>query len=413
MYDVLIIGAGASGCFTALRLKEEDPSLNIAVVERQAKALQKVKISGGGRCNVTHNSDDIPYLMRHYPRQHKQLKGQLKQFSPSMMRAWLKRHGVDTQVEADGRVFPTTNDSQSIIDTFLGELNYYKVPIHFQDAVIQATFQAESSCFELSTQREKVYHAKRLVLATGSHASGYALASALGLSVTPLSPSLFTFVVDDSKLTACAGLSLAQVSLRLETGQSVKPFKQDGPLLMTHWGLSGPAILKLSAQAAVDLQASAYQARLWVNALPQQDQEATQKRLKALQVEHPKRYLKNIKPEEVLPWRYWEFLLEHLNIPADRKWAELLKKERQGLVEALHHLEIPVSGKGQFKEEFVTAGGVDSAALNLQHLEAKGVKGLYVVGELLNVDAMTGGFNFQHCWASADAVARAIEQEPL
>lgn len=410
LLDVLIIGAGASGCFTAIRLKEEDPSLKMAILERQRFALQKVKISGGGRCNVTHNSSDTAFLLPHYPRKHKQLKGQLKTFSPDAMRLWLKHHFVETHAEADGRVFPKSNTSQEIIDTFLDELKRQNTPIHYESAVNHIHVEAESGHFSVSTTKGNVYHAKRLVLATGSHASGYELAKSLGLNLTPLVPSLFTFCVADASLHACAGLSLADATLTLKIPNASKSFEERGAFLITHWGVSGPAVLKLSARAAIALHENAYHATLFVNALPQETQERTRDTLLNLQATEPKRLVKNSKPHEDIPWRYWEWLVETLGIPTEKKWAELSKKELNRLVEGVHHHPLDVSGKGVFKNEFVTAGGVDAQHLDLQTLEAKSQAGVYVVGELLNVDGMTGGFNFQHCWASANAVALAISE---
>ena len=408
MLDVLIIGAGASGCFTALRLKEEDPSLRVAILERQSNPLQKVKISGGGRCNVTHNSDDLPFLLQHYPRQHKQVKGQLNAFPPSHMRQWLKDRGVETVVEADGRVFPKSQASQEIIDVFLSELKRHRVTIHFNQTAVSATWATDENAFKVETQHQQCFHAQRVVLASGSQEQGYQLAQGLGLRLTPLVPSLFTFCVKDSRLHACAGLSVEEVSLTLKVPDAPKPFKQRGALLLTHWGVSGPAVLKLSARSAVELKASNYRATLFVDALSTQRQDATRLALESIQMEHPKRDVKNIKPHDALPWRYWHLILAQFNIDLDKKWGELSKKELNQMVEGIHHLPLQVEGKGVFKEEFVTAGGVEANDLHLKHLEAKHQRHLYVVGELLNVDGMTGGFNFQHCWASANAVALGI-----
>jgi predicted Rossmann fold flavoprotein len=411
LLDVLIIGAGASGCFTAIRLKEEDPSLKIAILERQRFALQKVKISGGGRCNVTHDSSDVSFLLQHYPRKHKQLKGQLKTFSPDAMRLWLKHHFVETHAEADGRVFPKSNTSQQIIDTFLDELKRHNTPIHYQSSVTKIHIHSDSGYFTVISGNDNTFHAKHLVLATGSHESGYELAKSLGLSVTPLVPSLFTFCVDDVTLHACAGLSIADAELTLKIPNASKSFEQRGAFLITHWGVSGPAVLKLSARAAIELHENRYHATLFVNALPQQTQEATRQALMDLQASDAKRLVKNSKPHEDIPWRYWEWLLETLGISPEKKWMNLSKKEMNRLVEGVHHHAFELSGKGVFKEEFVTAGGVDLPSVNLQTLEAKNQTGVYVVGELLNVDGMTGGFNFQHCWASANAVAIAISEK--
>jgi predicted Rossmann fold flavoprotein len=410
MFDVVIVGAGASGCFTAIRLKELNPHLNVCILERTNRPLQKVRISGGGRCNVTHNSNDVDFLLQHYPRKHKQLKGQLMEFTPGDMRHWLKQQGVETHAEADGRVFPKTNSSESVIEAFLKRLRELKVEVRYNSPVQMAEYNATTQQFELDVlpAGQAVIQAKTLVLATGSHPSGYGLAESLGLELNPLVPSLFTFEVKLPAVHELAGLSLPLARLRLSVPGEKKPFEQEGPLLFTHWGVSGPAVLKLSAKASLALYASRYQATLHINALPSYTHNDVQHGLKTFQQNNPKKQIQTDAPFHELPRRYWQFIVQQLGVHPDTCWNAIHQKELNRLSEALFNGAVPVSGKGVFKEEFVTAGGVSTSALTLKTLEAKHQPGLFVTGELLDVDAMTGGFNFQHCWASADAVARYL-----
>lgn len=410
VYDVVIVGAGASGCFTAICLKEQLPHLRVCILEGAARPLQKVRISGGGRCNVTHNSTDVTFLLQHYPRKHKQLKGQLMEFTPTDMRQWLRQQGVETHAEGDGRVFPLSNSSESIIQAFLKRLDVLKVDIRYNTRVALAHFNTARQQFELDIQPagQPAIQARHLVLATGSHALGYAMAEAFGLEVNPLVPSLFTFTIHNPAIHQRAGLSLQQARLRLQVPNVKKAFEQQGPVLFTHWGLSGPAVLKLSASAALGLYASGYQAILYLNALPGLTHEATFAQLSAYQTQNPKKRLQTDTPFVELPKRYWQFVLQHTGLHEETCWNAIHQKELNRLVEALLNLPLAVQGKGVFKEEFVTAGGVSAQSLNLITLEAKAQPGLFIAGELLDVDAMTGGFNFQHCWASAHAVARGL-----
>jgi predicted Rossmann fold flavoprotein len=410
MLDVLIVGAGASGCFTAIRLKELLPQLNVCIVERASRPLQKVRISGGGRCNVTHNSSDVGFLLQHYPRKHKQLKGQLMEFSPQHMQQWLKQQGVETHAEADGRIFPMTNSSETIIQAFMKRLRELQVEIHYNSHVQCAEYNESNQYFEVDVlpAGQAPIRAKYVVLATGSHMTGYALAEQLGLELKGLVPSLFTFEINDAAVHERAGLSLQEARLRLSIPNEKKPFEQEGPLLFTHWGMSGPAVLKLSARAALALHASHYQATLYINALATHTHDDVRNVLQAFQQSNPKKRLQTDAPFLELPRRYWQFILQQLHMNEEMCWNAIHAKELNRLCEALLNLPLKVTGKGVFKEEFVTAGGVATSSLNLKTLEAKCQQGLFVAGELLDVDAMTGGFNFQHCWASADAIARHL-----
>jgi predicted Rossmann fold flavoprotein len=411
-WDVIIVGAGASGCFTAIRIKEARPDLRVMILERQGQALQKVRISGGGRCNVTHNSDDPVYLLKHYPRKHGKLKGLLKTFGPRHMRDWLREQGVPTHAEPDGRVFPSSNRSESVMEAFLNRLRDLQITVHYRFAVEKIIYVPDKGFMIQGAPDQPDFETESLVLATGGHEQGVLLADSLGLALVERAPSLFTFQVQDDDWPSLAGLACEQVALKLKPTGSDQTFAQAGSLLFTHWGFSGPAILKLSAQAALALQHSGYCGMLYINSLPWLTQETTRQHLMNIRQEQARKALKNVKPDEGIPWRYWHWILQRAEMNPDQTCGETAEKTINQLVEALHHLPIQIDGKGQFKEEFVTAGGVDTKALTLDNLQARGTAGLFVVGELLNVDGMTGGFNFQHCWACADAVARSFVQNP-
>jgi predicted Rossmann fold flavoprotein len=442
-YDCIVIGGGASGFFTAIRLKEEAPQASVCILEAQSSTLGKVKISGGGRCNVTHilpetvETANIPkLLMGFYPRQYPQLLGHLFNWTPQQMRDWMATHGVHTKVEADGRAFPITNDSYSVVQLFESACEAWGIPIRTQARVLNIatrdeetgiSFQHPDARFWLQLAGGGMLEAKNVVLATGGNANGYRLAEQLGLTLTPCVPSLFTFKVADDALTALAGVSLPWVKTKLQVTDAVKAslpkafqkaipkggFQQEGALLVTHWGVSGPAVLKLSAWGAFALEASRYQATLVVDSLPALQDEEILTILREARTNSmgAKKQLINANPFEVLPKRWWGYLLEQAGVEATTPWQQLGEKQPlYALCEQLKRLKLPVTGKGVFKEEFVTAGGVAIEALQPNTLQAKTVEGCYVVGELLNVDGLTGGFNFQHCWASANAVAMALAE---
>lgn len=442
-YDCIVIGGGASGFFTAIRLKEEAPQASVCILEAQTSTLGKVKISGGGRCNVTHilpetvDSAAIPKaLMGFYPRQYPQLLGHLFNWTPQQMRDWMAQHGVHTKVEADGRAFPITDDAYSVVRLLESACEAWGIPIRTQARVLNITtrnepmgisFQHEAAQFWLQLASGGMLEAKNVVLATGGNANGYRLAEQLGLTLTPCVPSLFTFKVIDDALTALAGVSLPWVKTKLQVTDAVKAslpkpfqkaipkggFQQEGALLITHWGVSGPAVLKLSAWGAFALEASQYRATLVVDSLPELSDDAILNTLKAARTnpQWAKKQLINACPFDVLPKRWWGYLLGKAGVDATTPWQQIGEKQPlYALCEQLKRLPLAISGKGVFKEEFVTAGGVAIEGLFPKTLEAKTVTGCYVVGELLNVDGLTGGFNFQHCWASANAVAMALAE---
>ena len=393
-WDVLVVGGGASGYFTAIACAEANPSLRVGLLEGTRRSLTKVQISGGGRCNVTHACLDPKELVQFYPRGSKELRQVFARFHVQHTIEWFEARGVTLQAEADGRMFSTTNRSQTIIDCLQKAAQDANVHIHY-GKIVTGIVPGEKSGFALATQSQDTLHTQKLILATGSAPGGYNLASALGLNIIPPVPSLFTFQVEDPRIHERAGVSLPDVALSLCVES--KKFQQQGPILFTHWGLSGPSVLKLSAWAARELHTANYQATLTVNWLPGWKETE----LKANLVQHRqmagKKTLGQACPFS-FPRRLWEFLLSDL--PLDSTWAHLSAAAEKALMERLLRTSFLVCGKGIFKEEFVSCGGVDLGEIDFRSMESRVVKDLYVVGELLNIDGITGGFNFQNAWST-------------
>ena len=406
---IAIIGAGASGIFTAIQIKELDPSISVCIYEEGSRPLKKVKISGGGRCNVTHHQFDTQVLSEKYPRGHKELRGPFTQFQPLDMVAWLKKHGVDTKFESDGRIFPVTNSSESIIECFLHEIKKHRILIHYHHPVENISYSKSDHEFKIEFNGKNPQTCSHLVLSTGSSKTGHRLAKALGHKITELAPSLFTFKVTDFRLQDLAGISFQDVGLQLEIQK--RKFTERGPLLITHWGLSGPALIRLSAWAARELQDNQYQANLKINFFPDYKEDALFNYLLEYKKENAKKKLSKLTFTKTMSKRYWLQLLEHLQISSNKLWSELSKKEIHKLIADCNQASFRVQGKGIFKEEFVTCGGISRKEIDFKTMMSKKQKKLFATGELLDIDGITGGFNFQNAWTSAYLVAHAIQSK--
>jgi len=368
VYDLIILGGGAAGIFAALSAKTLRPHASVLVLEKTAHLLTKVKISGGGRCNVTTSVFDPKELVKNYPRGHKELLGPFHHFGPRETVEWFSSRQVALKVEADGRIFPTTDSSQTIIETLLSEAKKLHVEIATRQHVESIEKQEEH--FIVTCKEGKILHSHRLLLATGSSREGYALAKQFGHTVIDPVPSLFTFHVPTSPLKELSGVAIEDVAVSLY-GTS---FFQRGPLLITHFGFSGPAILKLSAWAARYLHETGYKAELLINWLPKYTQdEVVEMLVKRLPLGLPK--------------NLWKTLSEKENSPKSLA-AKVLQDSYL------------VDGKTMHKEEFVTCGGVDLKELHSKTFESKLCKGLFFAGEILNIDGVTGGFNFQNAWTT-------------
>lgn len=391
---VAVIGGGAAGFFAAISCKTHHPDAEVTIYEKTGKLLSKVKISGGGRCNVAHACFNPVQLSKCYPRGEKQLKKAFSHFSSQDTVDWFEKRGVKLKTEADNRMFPTTDDSQTIIDCLLSETRRLDITIRSSTPIEAIEPQEEGFCLSLKNASAQV---DKVIVATGgsSKLSGLQWLAVLGHQVVTPVPSLFTFNMPREKIITLMGVAVAHVQVKI---QGIKQ-KQEGALLITHWGMSGPAILKLSAWEARSLYALDYQFKVqvsWTGAMSAQEvQQVLQNTCEA----HRKRKLANKNPFQ-LPQRLWLFLLEKSGLQADSPWGDLGKKSINRLLNALFHDVYEVSGKTTFKEEFVTCGGVNLQDVSINSMESRVCPGMYFAGEVLDIDGITGGFNFQAAWTT-------------
>jgi len=398
-YDIIIVGGGAAGFFTAINIVEKNPKLKVAILERGKTVLEKVRISGGGRCNVTHACFVPNDFVKFYPRGEKELRGPFHQFCSGDTVEWFEKHGVALKIEDDGRMFPVSDSSQTIIDCFLSATQKLGIQVLTGQSV-QSIFKAEKY-WKVETNHE-TFAFEKLIMTTGSNPKIWDLLTALGHNIVSPVPSLFTFNIKDSRIKDLMGLSaFAKVKVK---GSKLEA---SGPLLITHWGMSGPGILRLSAWGARELFDKNYQFTLQVNWLNEVTFDVAMDILKELKQEHAKKTVSKKSLFE-LPNRLWESLVIASQIDSERKWADLSKKQLTDLANQLTNGEFQVNGKSTFKEEFVTAGGIDLKEINFKTMESKLHKNLFFAGEIVNIDAITGGFNFQNAWTGGFIVAQTI-----
>lgn len=399
-FDVIVVGGGASGFFTAINLGEQRPDLRIAILERGKEVLSKVKISGGGRCNVTHACFVPNVLTKFYPRGERELRGPFNTYCTGDVMEWFDQRGVALKIEEDGRVFPESDSSQTIIDCFLEEADQLNVKIITQ-TIVQNVLK-EDDVWKIETTKD-TYQCSQVIIAAGSNNKIWELCASLGHSIVAPVPSLFTFNTKDERLQDLMGVSAPMVSLKVK-GSTLKA---NGPLLITHWGLSGPAILRLSAWGARELFEKSYQFDLVVNWTNDYVFDEVLEELMENKLEHPKKTIAKY-PQYNLTHRLWQQLVKAANISETMIWADVPKKNVVKLAEQLTQCTFKINGKSTFKEEFVTAGGIELKEINFKTMESKVVENLYFTGEVLNIDAITGGFNFQNAWTTGYLAAQAI-----
>ena len=390
MTRTAIIGGGAAGFFLAVCLKEMMPEMDVTIFESGSKVLRKVAVSGGGRCNCTNTFEDIRDLKEVYPRGHRLMKRLMKGFSERDAYEWFERHGVRLTIQEDHCVFPQSQDSQTIIDCFLHFCNLYGVEIRTgkRIASLDALSDYDYVCVTTGGQ---------------PRAEGLQWLAEMGHEIVSPVPSLFTFNIEDKVLRSLMGTVTENTSVMIP-GTS---FRASGALLITHWGMSGPAILRLSSYAARHLTEGGYQTPLSVNWISKKENEVTEE-LQRLSIQYPQRQLANIRPYD-LPSRLWSYLLsKSLGEKAEKRWGELGKKDLNRLVNTLTNDNYTIHGRSAFKEEFVTCGGISLNSINSNTLESRHRPHLYFAGEVLDIDGVTGGFNFQAAWTTAQTVARAI-----
>ncbi|MDX2304376.1 MAG: NAD(P)/FAD-dependent oxidoreductase [Microscillaceae bacterium] len=393
---IAVIGGGAAGFFAAITCAEHYPQHQVFLLEKSSKLLSKVKISGGGRCNVTHACFNAVQLAQHYPRGDKFLKNAFKRFMPQDMIAWLKQRDILVKAEADGRMFPVSDDSQTIIDCFLSECQLRNIFIHTRHEVSLIQKKHEGA-FLLKITGKPDMEVNRVIIASGGspRESGLSWLKELGHNIEPPVPSLFSFNIRDENLTELMGVSVASVSLKV---QSTK-LQESGPIIITHWGLSGPAILKLSAWGARILKSMDYNFALHVNWMGDMNEDRVRAQVQNQKSTHPAKKIKN----ECFDFskRLWTYFMDKAKIPTEKIWGELSKADINRLVALLSNDVYQVEGKTTFKEEFVTCGGVGLGDIDVLTMQSKKIPHLYFCGEVMDIDGITGGFNFQAAWTTA------------
>lgn len=398
-FDIIIVGGGAAGFFTAINIAEKYPKLKIAILERGKEVLTKVRISGGGRCNVAHACFEPNELVKFYPRGEKELKGPFNQFCSGDTIEWFEKHGVNLKIEEDGRIFPVTDSSKTIINCFRNAVARLHIQILIGQSV-QSIYKS-ADFWKISTQ-DTTYITEKIVLATGSNPKIWEVLQKLGHTIVNPVPSLFTFNSKDKRIKDLPGIS-TQVSVKIKDTK----LTAIGPLLITHWGMSGPAILKLSAWGARILAEKNYQFTIIINWINHQETSDVEVLLKNLKQEQAKKIVSKKSPFD-FPNRLWESIVLASAITPEMKWADLSKLQIQNLANELTKAQFQINGKSTFKEEFVTAGGIDLKEINFKSMQSKLHEHLYFSGEIINIDAITGGFNFQNAWTSGFIVSKSI-----
>jgi predicted Rossmann fold flavoprotein len=441
---ITVIGGGAAGFFSAITCAETYPQARVTLLETGRQVLAKVRISGGGRCNVTHACFDPGVLVQNYPRGGKALRGAFTRFQPRDTVEWFASHAVKLKTEADGRMFPVTDDSATIVNCLIRVAEDAGVKIRTGDAVVSVnklitelavesnnlsnsfpdstweyssrssastvanaadklSISSPNSAFEIVLKSGEKLQCDRLILATGSNPSAFKWAKELGHTIEPPVPSLFTFNVSDRRIQDLAGVSVANAKVKLPGAK----LEQSGPLLITHWGLSGPAVLKLSAWGARFLHDRKYQTSILINWLPQYNSEVLRQQLLGVKSQLSHRLIVSSCPVPI-PRRLWEHLISSIGIDEQKRWADLSNKILDKLLLELVQGEYQISGKGAFKEEFVTCGGINLKEVDFKTMESRRCPGLYFAGEILDIDGVTGGFNFQSAWTTAWLAGMAI-----
>lgn len=391
--EIVVIGGGAAGFFAAIRAAEAGKQ--VLLLEKTGKLLTKVLVSGGGRCNVTHDCLYPAQLVKHYPRGGRSLKKSFEAFGPAETIEWFQKRGVALKTESDGRMFPTTDNSETIANCLIDAARNAGVEVQTHSDVRDIRLSDDKS-FEIILKSEKRIQCEKLIVTTGgfNKASGYDFIRNLGIDIEPPVPSLFTFNVPDSDLKDLMGISVPNGFVQVPGSK----WKEDGSVLITHWGFSAPAVIKLSSRAAIDLHSRNYHFPILIN-WTGLGEEVVRDELQELRLTNPGKVVFG-NPRFQLPARLWERLCSKAGINERVRYSDLTARAQNLLVEMLVRCSYSVRGKTTFKEEFVTCGGVDLKEVDLKTFESKKLPGLYFAGEVLNVDGLTGGFNFQHAWTS-------------
>ena len=399
--DLIVIGGGASGFMGAITAASNGLG-SVVILEGTSKVLEKVRISGGGRCNLTNSCWEISNLVSNYPRGEKQLIGLFNRFSTTEAFEWFQKRGLTLKIERDGRIFPCSDSSYDVIKCLKDVAENSGVKVFTNSHVKKISKTNEG--FNVLVKGSNYFHTKNILVCTGGHPSGRKLARSLGHSIIQPVPSLFSLSTSDNSLVSCSGISL-NVQTKLTVNK--KKYSETGSILITHKGFSGPVVLRLSAFSARDLHANKYIGELKINWLCMNDNEVRSK-IDLYKNENGNKIVLNNKPFNNLPRSLWKALILSENIDSQLKWSELSKYKKESLVKCLILKSYSINSRGPFGDEFVTAGGVALKEINFKTMESKICKGLFFAGEVLNIDGITGGFNFQHCWTSGWVAGNAV-----
>ena len=400
---LVVIGGGAAGFFCAVNAARMDPQLEVIILEKSSKLLSKVRISGGGRCNVTHACFSITDMIKKYPRGSAFLKKSFHHFFTGDTINWFSERGVALKTEADGRMFPVTDSSQTIIDCLIHEANKYGVEIRMNKEVTGISMRGDQ--WSLLMKEGTIMETDLICIASGGYPKPiqYQWLQKPGHQIEKPVPSLFTFNMPGNGITALMGVTVEKVTVKIIGSR----LAEEGPLLITHWGMSGPAVLKLSAWGASELAACNYRFSLAVNWIPDFNENTLRERFQQLRFDIASQKMVNRNPF-ALPARLWEYILSQSGIKEELRWADLPAAAQNKLIKNLCAHEFRVQGKTTFKEEFVTAGGIRLEEVDFNTMQSKKTPGLYFAGEIINVDGITGGYNFQNAWTTGWIAAKAI-----
>jgi len=399
--DVIVVGGGAAGFFAAINIAELNPNLKVIILERGKEVLTKVKVSGGGRCNVTHAEFIPSELVRNYPRGEKEMLGPFHQFMTGDTIEWFEKRGIELKIEEDGRMFPISNSSQTIIDCFLNETKRLGIQVLKSHSV--KTLSDQNDEWKITTNQGD-FIADKIVVATGSNPKIWKLLEGLGHSIIKAVPSLFTFNIKDDRINDIPGVVAQDVYVKVIDTD----LWSEGPLLITHWGLSAPSILKLSAFGALELAKVDYKFKIEINFIQTNFEDCLETLKETKQDLAKKRVFSSTQFN--LPKRLWQKLVLASDMDPESRWADINRNQLFKLAEQLTKAVFKVDGKSTFKEEFVTAGGINLKEVNFKNFESRLHQNLYFAGEVLNIDAVTGGFNFQNAWTGAYIVAQNINK---
>ena len=400
---LVVVGGGAAGFFCAVNAARLYPSLEVMILEKSNHLLSKVRVSGGGRCNVTHACFSIAEMIKKYPRGASFLKKAFHHFFTSDTITWFKERGVEIKTESDGRMFPVSNTSQTIIDCLMQEANQYGVTILMNREVKEIV--KKDNGFNLLFSNHSVIETDFLCIASGGYPKSlqFEWLTKIGHTVESPVPSLFTFNMPGNPITALMGIAVEKVQVKIRGSKLV----EDGPMLITHWGMSGPAILKLSAWGARELASKNWQFGIIINWLPIYTEQTLKEKFQQVRFDIAAQKISNRNPFS-LPQRLWDYLLQQSGVNENIRWADLPAKEQNKLIKNICAQEFSVNGKTTFKEEFVTSGGISLDEVDHASMQSKIVPNLFFAGEVLNIDGVTGGFNFQNAWTTAWIAAQAI-----